>query len=95
MMAHGFSGFDPYTPLYGPAHRINLTHPQWSQMLTAPLAKQAGGLGLCRSADGRPFIFKTKTDPDYRAILKALEHGRQTLEDHPRVDMSAQYSESR
>ena len=70
----------------GPVHRINLTHPEWSQMLTAPLAKSAGGMQLCKSADGAA-VFKDKKDPDYQAILKALEKGRDTLLADPRVDM--------
>ncbi|MDP6633905.1 MAG: discoidin domain-containing protein [Phycisphaerae bacterium] len=70
----------------GPVHRINLTHPEWSQMLTAPLAKSAGGMQLCKSADGGA-VFKDKTDPDYQAMLKALKKGRDTLMADPRIDM--------
>jgi hypothetical protein len=32
---------------------INLTHPEWSRVLNAPLAKSAGGLELCRPKDGK------------------------------------------
>ena len=70
----------------GPVHRINLTHPEWSQMLTAPLAESAGGMQLCKAADGAA-VFKDKKDPDYQAMLKALEKGRDTLLADPRIDM--------
>jgi len=70
----------------GPVHRINLTHPEWSQMLTAPLAKSAGGMGLCKAADGGA-VFKDKHDPDYKAISAALKKGHDTLMADPRVDM--------
>ena len=73
------------TGQYGPDYRINLTHPVWSQMLTAPLAKAAGGLGLCEDKDGGP-IFRSTTDPDYRAMLAALQEGKAALDAHPRED---------
>ncbi|MDP6526517.1 MAG: DUF642 domain-containing protein, partial [Kiritimatiellia bacterium] len=87
LMAHGFSGCDPHITLYGPANRINLTHPEWSLALTAPLSKKAGGLGLCKSKEDKPFIFKDKTDRDYQAMLKSLQKGRDYLTAHPRMDM--------
>ena len=55
-------------------------------MLTAPLAAAAGGLGLCRDVQGKP-IFADTADPDYGALLGALEKGRRMLERNPRVDM--------
>ena len=70
----------------GPVHRINLTHPEWSQMLTAPLAKSAGGMGLCKTADSGA-VFKDKKDADYQAISKALKKAHHTLLADPRVDM--------
>ena len=70
----------------GPVHRINLTHPEWSQMLTAPLARKAGGMQLCKAADGGP-VFKDASDEDYQLMLKALRRGRDTLLADPRVDM--------
>ena len=71
---------------FGPEYRINLTHPEWSQMLTAPLAKESGGLGFCKDSTGKP-IFRDAADPDYRAMLGAMEKGRRMLELNPRVDM--------
>jgi hypothetical protein len=71
---------------FGPEYRINLTHPKWSQMLTAPLAREAGGLGCCQGPDGKA-IFKGIDDPDYRRMLSALQKGKQMLELNPRVDM--------
>jgi len=74
---------------FGPAHRINLTHPKYSQMLTAPLAEEAGGLGLCKDKDGTPLIFKDRNDSDYQTMLEAIRRGHETLMRHPRVDMVA------
>jgi len=76
---------------YGPDHRINLTHPEWGQVLTAPLSKSAGGLELCRNKDGGP-VFKDKDDPDYLAMLAALKIGHEALRENPRVDMPKEYA---
>ena len=70
----------------GPEYRINLTHPASSQMLTAPLAREAGGLGLCKDPAGLA-VFKDPTDPDYQMMLRALQTGRRMLDLNPRVDM--------
>ena len=71
---------------FGPEYRINLTHPAWSQMLTAPLAREAGGLGLCQDHTGAA-IFKDAADPDYQTMLKAIQTGQRMLELNPRVDL--------
>jgi hypothetical protein len=71
---------------YGPSHRINLTHPEWSRMLTAPLAAGQGGFGFCKEKDGSP-VFESRGDPDYQAVLAALKKGQETLAANPRVDM--------
>jgi hypothetical protein len=71
---------------FGPEYRINLTRPEWSQMLTAPLAETAGGLGFCRDSAGDP-VFADRADPDYQAMLRALQKGSRMLERNPRVDM--------
>ncbi len=46
---------------------VRLDHPSSNRFLLAPLAKQAGGLGVC--GDGG---FTTSADPDYQAILKTF-----------------------
>jgi hypothetical protein len=61
---------------------INLTHPEWSRVLTTRLAKSAGGLTPDDQA-----IFKAKSDPRYQALLAALEQGKAALLAKPRMDM--------
>ena len=70
-----------------PMHRLNLTHPEWSLSLQAPLSREAGGLGLCQDKDGTPYIFKNKNDSDYQAILAAIRKGQELLIAEPRVDL--------
>ena len=81
------SAGQPLHHLMGPELRINLTHPEHSLLLTAPLALGSGGLGLCRDKNGTPFIFKDRDDPDYRALLAAIRQGNWELIANPRADM--------
>ncbi|TWU38361.1 HzsA-related protein [Novipirellula artificiosorum] len=72
--------------LYGPEFRINLTHPENSAMLLAPLAKQAGGWGLCQQSDGKP-VFADSSDTDYQTMLRGMRVAQSRLYTWPRVDM--------
>ncbi|MGB2820834.1 MAG: hypothetical protein WBF17_07630, partial [Phycisphaerae bacterium] len=67
---------------------INLTRPELSRVLNAPLAKAAGGLELCKAkGKGPPARFAEKTDADYLAMLEAIRQGADELRKRPRVDM--------
>jgi len=72
--------------LYGPELRINLTRPENSAMLTAPLAKAAGGRGLCVTPGGMP-VFASAADPDYQTMLRGIRVAQARLYTWPRVDM--------
>ncbi|MEW6358309.1 MAG: hypothetical protein AB1696_18390 [Planctomycetota bacterium] len=50
---------------------VNLSRPELSKMLYASLAAEAGGMGKEKMA-----VFRTKADPDYQAVLKALQKER-------------------
>jgi len=50
---------------------INLTNPSHSAALRAPLAKSAGGWGLCGKKEGKP-VFANESDPDYVKMLAAI-----------------------
>ena len=50
---------------------LNLSHPEHSAALQAPLAEHAGGWGLCLEDDGTP-VFDSTNDPDYWRIRAAL-----------------------
>jgi hypothetical protein len=65
----------------------NLSYPELSKAARAPLAKAAGGLGVCRTASGGP-VFEDKNDPDYRALVAAVARGRKhILEENNRFCM--------
>ncbi len=61
---------------------INLTHPEQSRLLRAPLAKAAGGLGL---HDHSPFA--NADDPVYKEALKVIRGWAEELKRNPREDM--------
>lgn len=72
---------------------FNLSRPQKSLILLAPLARSAGGLGLCRhrgrAADGDLVVpvFADTTDADYQRILALCRAGKRYLETIKRFDM--------
>ncbi|MCY3019339.1 MAG: hypothetical protein NTW87_09980 [Planctomycetota bacterium] len=55
---------------------FNLTRPEKSLALRAPLAKDAGGLGWCRTASGTP-VFAATNDTDYQTLMSELTKGHE------------------
>ncbi len=65
----------------------NLTHPEQSVQLLAPLATKAGGYGVCSNANGdATAVFKSKEDPDYQALLAAIGDAKALHDSDPRWD---------
>jgi hypothetical protein len=62
--------------------QYNLTRPEKSAILLAPLGKRAGGLESC----GKP-IFADTADADYRKILAAIQDAKTQLDRIKRFDM--------
>jgi cytochrome c553 len=60
----------------------NLTRPEKSLILRAPLAKEAGGFGLCEEVS-----FKDTADPLYKQILASIQNARDRLVQGKRFDM--------
>ena len=56
------------------ARHLNLSKPEHSAAVLAPLAKEAGGWGLCADKDATA-VFKDKADADCRRILEVLKSG--------------------
>ena len=49
--------------------------------MLAPLAKEAGGEGLCAGAgQASAAIFADTADPDYRILLESIAATKQTLD---------------
>ncbi|MHC5057505.1 MAG: HzsA-related protein, partial [Planctomycetota bacterium] len=69
-------------------HRVwNLSRPEKSLMVLAPLAKPAGGFGRCTPKGGKP-VFADDGDDAYRAILALAAAGKRKLEEITRFDMA-------
>ncbi len=67
---------------------FNLSRPEKSLLLLAPLAKESGGFGLCRDEQDAPVaVFAGKSDPDYQKLLAMATAGRQNLATIKRFDM--------
>ncbi len=68
---------------------FNLSHPEKSLMLLAPLAETAGGWQLCRDpkTKARVVVFESVNDPDYQALLGMCEAGKTRMDQIKRFDM--------
>ena len=59
----------------------NLSRPEKSLQLLAPLSKQAGGYAICKTNDDRAApVFASTDDPDYRTLLSAIHDAKRHLE---------------
>jgi len=69
----------------------NLTRPEKSLLLLAPLAANAGGYGTCRKAgapeDDKSGVFATTDDADYAKLLAAIRDVKARLDTIGRFDM--------
>ncbi|MCY3019859.1 MAG: hypothetical protein NTW87_12630, partial [Planctomycetota bacterium] len=63
---------------------INLRRPEQSLFLSAPLAKEAGGVAKCKES-----VYKDQTDPEYQALRQAVEAAVKRAWDNPRRDLKA------
>jgi len=65
-----------------PTVLCNLSRPEKSAILLAPLAKESGGLATCKEA-----VFADTDDPLYREILAAIRDAHNRLQQGKRFDM--------
>ena len=65
----------------------NISRPEMSTVLRAPLAKEAGGMGVCKGPDRKGPIFKDKNNPLYQSILARIRDAHNRLGAGKRFDM--------
>jgi len=73
-----------------PQSLCNLSRPEKSLLLRAPLAKSAGGLGLCKADGGDETgaaVFATTADPGFQSILAEIANAKDRLVAEKRFDM--------
>lgn len=66
---------------------FNLSRPELSLILLAPLAPKAGGYGICHDGTDNTPVFADRSDPNYQAILAMCEAGKERLNVIKRFDM--------
>jgi len=66
----------------------NLTHPESSTILLAPLSEEEGGYGLCRNEKTGKSVFASKKDSDYQILFNAVKHSSEYLDSIKRFDMN-------
>lgn len=68
----------------------NLTRPEKSLIVLAPLSETAGGWGLCRDLETRApaNVFADRNDPGYEKLLGLCVAGKEFLEGNTRFDMT-------
>jgi hypothetical protein len=66
---------------------FNLSYPEKSLLLLAPLSQAAGGLGICRKSDACGSVFASAADADYRILLAMITAGQAYLAQIKRFDM--------
>jgi hypothetical protein len=64
----------------------NLTRPEKSYLLLAPLSRRSGGYSICRTNTDAP-IFDDTEDPDYQSLLAAIAKAKRDLQSMKRFDM--------
>jgi hypothetical protein len=69
---------------------FNLSHPEKSILLLAPLSEKAGGWGLCQDpkTHQKASVFADTSDPDYAKLLAMCKAGKDYLENVTRFDMA-------
>jgi hypothetical protein len=62
---------------------LNASRPDYSPMLLGPLAESAGGWGTCEHQ------FSSKDDPQYQALLAAMQNGKRQMDQVARFGTTA------
>jgi len=65
-----------------PGPEVNISRPEKSFVLRAPLAKKAGGLALCKEV-----VFESTDDPLYQKMLAGIRSAHERLMTEKRFDM--------
>jgi hypothetical protein len=78
----GSIGYYKFGSARPPQSLCNLTRPEQSLLLAAPLSNSAGGLELCSSA-----VFADKSDADYQRILARIQAAADLHRREKRFDM--------
>ena len=65
---------------------LNLSRPEYSRLLLAPLSTAAGGYGICEKESGKP-VLTSRDAPEYKSLLVQIDRNRRELDKIKRFDM--------
>jgi len=65
---------------------LNLSRPEHSRLLLAPLSKGAGGYGICEAKSRKP-VLTSRNAPEYKSLLADIRKGAAALDRIKRFDM--------
>ncbi len=65
---------------------LNLSRPEYSRLLLAPLSAAAGGYGICEERSGT-HVLTSRDAPDYKSLLVQIDRNRRELDQIKRFDM--------
>jgi len=66
---------------------LNLSRPEYSRLLLAPLSTAAGGYGICEKKSGKP-VLTSRDAPEYKSLLVQIDRNRRELDRIKRFDMA-------
>ena len=64
----------------------NLSRPEYSRMILAPLSKTSGGYGMCEAKSGEP-VLTSRDAPEFQSLLTAIQRTKDELDRIKRFDM--------
>ena len=64
----------------------NLSRPEYSRIILAPLSKKSGGYGLCEAKSGKP-VLASRDAPEFQSLLTEIRRTKDQLDRIKRFDM--------
>ena len=77
---------DPLTVKFNQQTLHNLSRPEYSRILLAPLAKKSGGYGICEAKSGKP-VLTSRDAPEFQSLLRAIQRTKDQLDQIKRFGM--------
>ncbi len=82
-----FTNAPPPKPVHHIERILNLSRPEKSSLLLAPLSKAAGGFRVCREKGDQAPVFSNTDDPDYQVLLGYMNALHAALDRNKRCNM--------
>jgi hypothetical protein len=65
---------------------LNVSRPDYSRLLLAPLSKNVGGYGICEKKSGKP-VLTSRDASEYKTLLSQVKNHKNELDSKKRFDM--------